>query len=117
MPQRGIAYQPRVQTLGISPVCEAPSAPLTDGVGSVLDREVYFTTRANGTMTFPVSGHPPCVGTIYLPCVRYQTPITFPVPLPHRVFGTEPPPCFQSHQPEPDSIEIIRHEKLSRFAR
>ena len=82
-----------------------------------LRRYVNFPTRANGTMTFPVSGHPPCVGTIYLPCVRYQTPITFPVPLPHRVFGTEPPPCFQSHQPEPDSIEIIRHEKLSRFAR
>ena len=23
-------------------VCDAPSGPLTDGVGSVLDREVYF---------------------------------------------------------------------------
>ena len=26
-------------------VCDAPSAPLTDGVGSVLDREVYFASE------------------------------------------------------------------------
>ena len=32
-------------------VCDAPSAPLTDGVGSVLDREVYFPTRAWSSKT------------------------------------------------------------------
>jgi hypothetical protein len=42
-------------------VCEAPSGPLTDGVGSVLDREVYFPLAGYadpGFHTWP-SGHIP----------------------------------------------------------
>ena len=42
-------------------LCEAPSGPLTDGVGSVLDREVYFPLAGYagpGFHTWP-SGHIP----------------------------------------------------------
>lgn len=50
------------QGLHLGLVCDAPSAPLTDGVGSVLDREVYFPLAGSagpGFPTWPVSADVP----------------------------------------------------------
>ncbi len=52
-----------------------------------LRRYVNFPTRANGTMTFPVSGHPPCV--------RYNFLTVCPIPDPHHVSGTIASPCVR----------------------
>ena len=52
-----------------------------------LRRYVNFPTRANGTMTFPVSGHQPCV--------RYNLLTVCPIPDPHHVSGTIASPCVR----------------------
>ena len=52
-----------------------------------LRRYVNFPTRANGTMTFPVSGHQPCV--------RYNFLTVCPIPDPHHVSGTIASTCVR----------------------
>jgi hypothetical protein len=67
----------RVGSQGLHPglVCDAPSAPLTDGVGSVLDREVYFSLAGYagpGFHTWPQSHIPQ--DTAPKPLLRSRSP-------------------------------------------
>ena len=58
----GFSFREDSQGLHPGLVCDAPSAPLTDGVGSVLDWEVYFPLAGSagpGFPTWPVSADVP----------------------------------------------------------
>jgi hypothetical protein len=115
MPQRGIAYQPRVQTLGIFPekqtrvlkerriianlgprprpsLCDVPSEH-TDSLefGFQGDALGWYALPRWGKLNDDISG----IG--HQRHLRYRAPITCPVPFPHRVTDTGPPPRFRFH--------------------